>query len=103
MKKRNIVFGALLLFGGYWIIKNFLDKKVEVKKPELKYREKNTDRILKIRGGEVAIPLNIQEDYYKMRQAYRPTSEGIADVGVPYGFKINPDFSKSDFSDWVKK
>lgn len=33
MKKRNIVFGALFLLGGYWLIKNFLNKKIEAEKP----------------------------------------------------------------------
>jgi hypothetical protein len=33
MKTKNLIFGGVFLLGGYWVIRNFLNKKVEAEKP----------------------------------------------------------------------
>ena len=103
MKTKNLIFGGVFIIGGFLLVRNFLNKKVEAEKPKLNYNEKNTDKIIDIKGNKVNIPLKIQEQYYKMGQSFKPNTQGISEIGVPYDFEINPDFSKIDFSDWVKK
>jgi len=100
MKTKNLIFGGVFIVGGFWLVRNFLNKKVEAEKPKLNYNEKNTDKIIDIKGNKVNIPLEIQEKYYKMGQSFKPNT---SEIGVPYDFEINPDFSKIDFSAWVKK
>ena len=35
MKTKNLIFGGVFIIGGFWLIRNFLNKKVEAEKPEI--------------------------------------------------------------------
>ena len=43
MNKTKIILGGAFILGGYWLIKNFLNKKIEVEKPEINLPEGASD------------------------------------------------------------
>lgn len=59
MKKRNIVFGSLFLLGGYWLFKNFLNKKVEAEKPQIDLPETPQEELKSLKSRE-----NLYRMYY---------------------------------------
>ncbi|MBW2998341.1 hypothetical protein KY321_02270 [Candidatus Woesearchaeota archaeon] len=91
MKNRNIVFGALFLLGGYWLFKNFLNKKVQAEKPTIKLPETSE---------EEKKMLSAREDIYKWDMDFGACFrqiKGIGGCGNPLGNNIKINWSEKSF------
>jgi len=91
MKTKNLILGVAFLFGGYWLIKNFLNKRVEAEKPEIQLPEtpEEEKKMLKVR-----------ESIYKWDMDYGACYgqiKGLGGCGNPLGNNIKIDWTQSDF------
>ena len=49
---KKIIIGGAFLFGGYWLIKNFLNKGLsDIKKPELEFKPTDTELLGTLKDG----------------------------------------------------
>lgn len=94
MKRKKIIFGALFLLGGYWVIRNFLNKKVEAEKPELEYTPTETG-LIKDKDGKVigkfkeGVAEELYEEYMWIRDNSPIRQEGVPEIRLRK-LELNP-------------
>ena len=65
---KKIILGSVFLVGGYLLIKNFLNKKSNVKLEKAKFEPKQTGMQIDVNGKTISIPLEqLEENYQHLR------------------------------------